>query len=317
MSDQIESAYDGPWKEVIEELFPAFMTFYFPRVAAQIDWQKPFVFLDKELQQLTRASDEGRRYVDKLVRVTMLDGDEEWLLIHIEVQGKRDSNFPKRMFVYNYRIFERYGREVLSLAVLGDLEPDWRPNRYAYGRAGSEMGLTFPIAKLLDIEQEIDLECSDNPFALATLAHLQAKRTRTNADHRVAWKKRLSRAALHKGFDRRTIFNLMKFIDWVISLPEALDKQIKQALNEEEEAAIMTYIPSFLRDAHNEGKLEGELEGKLEGKREILSTVLEQRFGALPEWARTKVAKANEKTLDRWSRVIFAEADSLEQFFAT
>ena len=133
-----------------------------------------------------------------------------------------------------------------------------------------------------------------------------------------SWKKRLFRAALHKGFDRRTIFNLMKFIDWVISLPEALDKQIKQALNEEEEAVVMTYIPSFVRDAHREGLREGkrvgERKGKLEGKRQFLSALLEQRFGTLPEWARLKVAKANEKTLDSWSRGILAEADSLERF---
>lgn len=33
------------------------------------------------------------------------------------------------MFVYNYRIFDRYDRPVASLAVLADDDPGWRPPR--------------------------------------------------------------------------------------------------------------------------------------------------------------------------------------------
>jgi hypothetical protein len=33
------------------------------------------------------------------------DGKEQWILIHLEVQGKKEEDFPKRMFTYGYRIF--------------------------------------------------------------------------------------------------------------------------------------------------------------------------------------------------------------------
>jgi len=39
----------------------------------------------------------------------------------IEVQGRRDSDFAKRMFTYNYRLFDRYARPIASLAVLADV----------------------------------------------------------------------------------------------------------------------------------------------------------------------------------------------------
>lgn len=64
----------------------------------------------------------------------LVDGEEAWLLLHIELQSQMDSGFPKRMFIYHYRIYDRYDREVVSLAVLGDEQPNWRPTEYGYGR---------------------------------------------------------------------------------------------------------------------------------------------------------------------------------------
>ena len=81
-------------------------------MAADLDWSREHVFLDKELQQVAREAVLGRRYVDKLVRVYRKNGHEEWVLAHIEVQGQPDINFPKRMYTYNYRIFDRFDRKV-------------------------------------------------------------------------------------------------------------------------------------------------------------------------------------------------------------
>jgi hypothetical protein len=38
-----------------------------------------------------------------------------WVLIHVEVQTTRDAEFPLRMYVYHYRIFDRYNKPVASL----------------------------------------------------------------------------------------------------------------------------------------------------------------------------------------------------------
>src|SRR5438132_6664726 len=60
---------------------------------------------------------------DKLFKVWLQEGDEVWLLIHIEVQGQAQATFPQRMFVYNIRTFDRYNRAVVSLTVLADDQP--------------------------------------------------------------------------------------------------------------------------------------------------------------------------------------------------
>jgi hypothetical protein len=79
---------DSPWKEILEAYFPQAMQFFFPQTAALIDWERPHEFLDKEFQQIARDAEQGRRYADKLVKVWQHQGQEIWLLIHIEIQAK-------------------------------------------------------------------------------------------------------------------------------------------------------------------------------------------------------------------------------------
>jgi len=62
----------------------------------------------------------GRRRVDKLVKLWRRNGDEAFLLVHVEVQSQEETGFAERMYVYNYRLFDRYHRLVASFAVLGD-----------------------------------------------------------------------------------------------------------------------------------------------------------------------------------------------------
>ena len=71
------------------------------------------------------------------------------MLIHVEVQGQPEVGFPKRMYTYNYRIFDRYDRPVVSLAILSDDQPNWHPKQFSYALWGSEVSLKFGTAKLL------------------------------------------------------------------------------------------------------------------------------------------------------------------------
>ena len=66
------------------------------------------------------------------------------MLVHVEVQMSDDGKFAWRMYVYNYRLFGKYNREVASFAVLGDDNPGWRPESFGYKRWGTEAGLRFP-----------------------------------------------------------------------------------------------------------------------------------------------------------------------------
>jgi hypothetical protein len=126
--------YDSPWKDAVEHYLPEFLAFFFPAAAAAIDWSQDYEFLDQELHAVVQDAELGRRFVDKLVRVTLTGGAETWILVHIEVQGSREAEFAERMFVYNYRLFDRYRRPVASLAVLADDVPGCGSRRRSASR---------------------------------------------------------------------------------------------------------------------------------------------------------------------------------------
>ena len=272
--------YDSPWKEVLEQFLPAFLEFFFPEAYAEIDWTKPYEFLDKELQKVVRKAETGRHTVDKLVKVWRKDGIEAWVLIHIEVQSQVDPHFDKRMYIINYRLFDRYAQQVISLAVLGDDDPTWRPERYGYTLWGCEVGIRFPTVKLLDYEtQWTTLEQSTNPFAIVIMAHLRAQSTRRYPQSRLRSKIELVKSLYARGYTRKQVIELFRFIDWVLALPEKYELQFERAVKELEEADKMRYVTSIERRAIQKG-IE---QGSLHTAREDILDILHIRFSTVPQ----------------------------------
>lgn len=107
---------DSLWKAILEDLFGDFLRFFFSNADELFDMERGFVFLDKELEQIFPSNQDefAPRYVDKLVQVFTREGTEQWILVHIEVQGSSDSDFGQRMFQYFYRIYDRGGGPQVS-----------------------------------------------------------------------------------------------------------------------------------------------------------------------------------------------------------
>ncbi len=268
--------YDSPWKEVIELYFPRFLEFFFPLAYAEIDWTRPHEFLDTELQQLEPDAEIGKRLVDKVAKVWLLDGEEAWVLVHVEVQGQYDSQFGKRMYTYNYRLFDRHKQRVISLAVLADEEANWRPSSYSYQLGGCRVSLEFPVAKLLDYEAQWEtLEQTTNPFGVVVMAHLKTKATHRNPESRLQWKLSLVRRLFERGYSREDVLGLFRFIDWVMVLPKELARSFKQEVRSYEEAKRMRYVTSIERLAKEEGMLQTLQENVIK--------ILQTRFGVAPE----------------------------------
>lgn len=303
--------YDSPWKEIIERYFPDFMAFFFPQAYAEIDWSRPYAFLDKELQQVVREAEVGARRVDKLVQVFLQDGQETWLLVHIEVQGQREAAFAERMYIYHSRIFDRYRRQVVSLAILTDDQLHWRSDHYRYERWGCRLSLDFPTVKLLDYkERQDELATSDNPFATAVSAHLQTMATRQVPLERYAAKLRLAKMLYQRGYGRQDILELLRFIDWVMMLPEDLAQQFRQELTQFEEERKMQYVTSMERLASEEGKQEG----KQEGIRESIVDTLTVRFGEVSDEIVTGLDQVEDVDTLRSLRRQAMTVDSLDAF---
>jgi len=82
MTHEHPDDFDSPWKEALEQALPDFLALFFsPDAHAGIDWSRGYRFRDKELQQVVRDAELGRRYADKLAEVYTLDGAETWVLV--------------------------------------------------------------------------------------------------------------------------------------------------------------------------------------------------------------------------------------------
>ncbi|MCX6029823.1 MAG: DUF4351 domain-containing protein [Chloroflexi bacterium] len=316
------STYDNPWKEVLERYFPDFMAFFFPQAHGDIDWARGHEFLAKELRRVTPDAAVGERRVDELVKVWRKDGVETWVLVHVEVQSQQDTDFAERMYVYNYRLFDRFHRRVASLAVLGDEQVAWRPGRFEYDLWGCRASLEFPIIKLVDYRARwAELDESRNPFATVVMAYLKALETDHNLLDRQAWKLILVRRLYERGYGREDILNLFRFIDWVLALPRELDETFWEQMNQYEEAKRMPYITSVerigiekgLEKGMEKGMAKGMAKGMEKGVQRAVVRMLQLRFGAIPAALLRRLEKLDVTRLEELMGAA-VQADSLETF---
>ncbi len=237
---------DSVWKDIIEQYFPQFLEFFYKNIYQDIDFKKGYEFLDKEFQQIVKDNEIGNRYADKLVKVWLKDGSEKWLLIHVEVQGSVEKNFSERLYIYNYRIFDKYKKEVISLAILTDENKKFRPEKYEIKRWGFHCLYKFPIIKIIDYKSKLnELEKSLNPFSIAVCTHLRLIEARDDYNMKYFWKLHLVKAMYKKGYKKPDILNLYRFIDWLIILNKNLEIKFKNELIKFEEEKKMPYITNI------------------------------------------------------------------------
>ena len=238
---------------------------------AAIDWSHPPEFLDKELDQLSAGLGMAGLVVDKLVRVRRRAGGDLWLLVHVEVQSQRDASFAERMFAYYASLFVQHRLPTVSLAVLGDEQGGWRPERFDREELGCDNYFRFPMVKLLDYRaRRTELEASANPFALVVLAHLAAQDTRHDPEGRRGLKWALARRLYGRGYTREEMLRLYRFIDWLLELPGALAAEFWRDLRAYEREQTVTFVTY------------AERIGQGSGLRLAVLQALNVRFGTVP-----------------------------------
>jgi len=128
--------------------------------------------MDKELQQITRDAQMGRKNVDKLVRVYLKDGKQVWTMIHADIQVESETDFDERMYIYNYRLYDLYRRYAASFAVIANAG-QWRPGKFERKLWGCDVRFRFPVMNLMSYAKDTKaLKQDSNPFAIVVMASL-------------------------------------------------------------------------------------------------------------------------------------------------
>jgi hypothetical protein len=203
------------------------------------------------------------------------------------------------MYTYNYRIFDHYDEEVISLAILSDDNQSYRPCRYEISRWGFRLLFEFPIVKLIDYKNKIEeLEASSNLFGIIVLAHLKSLETRRDYQSRFTWKLSLVKMLYKKGYSREDILNLYRFIDWLMVLPEELARKFQDEVRAFEEGMNMAYITTAERIGIEKGRQEGLQEGLQKGLQEGMRLAAQNLYDLYREGVLTsEQAKAQLKKL--------------------
>jgi hypothetical protein len=260
---------DEIWKNSIHALFHPMVKFHFPELYSAVDWSKECVFLEEELANLFSPERDGKRFVDVLAQITMKDGDDKYVLLHVEVQGygsgeKASLEFGERMFEYYYRVRDKWrNKDIAALAILTDENPNFRPDRYEASFFGTTLTYVFNICKIIDHDEE-ELEVSGNPFATLMLAAKRAlKANRGDDGTKMLFKLGLLRLCLRKGYSPDEIKALFFFLDWVVSFdrPDSKREFVREVKKlAEKEDADMRYVSSIEEVAREEAREKRTLE---------------------------------------------------------
>ncbi len=304
--------FDAGWKLALRSFLPECLLLLFPALYAQIDWSRGVEFLNTELFSPVPAGSSGQMHVDVLARVYFRDGTTRVVLLHIEIQAQRTEDFQLRIFVYHARVFDAFGYpDLITLAILADDDPNWRPDTFQRSLGGCELTFRYPIVKLLDFD-EADLEQSENPFALIVLAHLRALRTRGNPDLMMHEKIELLRKLNRRGYNPKQVIDLYRVVDYIMTLSKMRDELVRQIIREQE-AESEYPLTSFEELALEEG-VERGLRKAFQRMRRVILQILQSRFGE--EATRFRPALARIRDLDRLESLTLkaAQAASLEEF---
>ena len=237
---KITSDYDLGWKEIIQKYFEDGMKLLYPELDKIIDYKKGYKFLDKEISEIIGSNKKNKKVVDSLVEVHLKNGEEKWLLLHIEFQQAKEKEFEIRIYIYNYRIFNKYKKETISFVILGDKDKNWRPNEYKIEYPEFLLHFKYKLVKLIDFETKKDeLLKSKNPFALIILSHLKRLEAGNDVVKQFRIKKELVKNLYNLGFNKNDIRNIIEFIDCLFQLPKELEEEYIEEIRKYEEVKRM------------------------------------------------------------------------------
>ena len=280
---------DSLWKAILEDVFDDFLRFFFPNADELFYLDKGFEYLDKELEQLFPPDQDTYkpRYVDKLVKVfTRQAGKpvEQWVLIHIEVQGYKDPHFAERMFQYYYRIFDKYRKPITAFAIFTDDHKSYHPGNYEQSYLGTHVSYQYNTYKIGE-QSEVELLGSTNPFGLVILTAKAALKAKKLTDEELlGLKLTIAKALLSSQIAKGKVRSLLNFLRYYVRLENpAINSKFEKEIEVITQTNKTMGIEEFLLDR---AKKEGVEQGLKEKNRAFTKTLLQETSFTMEEIAR-------------------------------
>jgi hypothetical protein len=252
-------------------------------------------------------SGKRNRRVDVLVKVRLRNGQEQWILVHLEIQSSHEEGFASRISLYNAGIYWICQQRVLTLVMLADLRRGWVPHEDVFQIGTFEYRLRFPVCKLID-RLDTDLRDDHSLPVLVARAQIEALRTAGDPEGRYRAKRTLVLGLYDLGYNEQQVREIFRLLDWMMHLRVDLERQLTREIVEFEEARKMPYITSVERFA--------EARGEARGRVGVVLSLLAEVCGSLPEEYDDRVRTLPAAVLDQLAKALlrFQSLDDLHDW---
>jgi len=198
-------------------------------------------------------------------------------------KGFAEEDFSARLHACFQGLSRATGGDVVTLAVLADLQAGWKPDTYRYSRLGCEVTFRFPVCKLLEILPSL-VEDTSLP-ALAAKAQIAALQTSANPDLRMAARWRLTRLLLEQGYSRADVLDALRLIAWMMQLPRTQTLQFREKIVEFDQMNATAYITDLEELAIEKGIEKGQILAQ----QQAVIEALDIRFDRVPDGLREEI----------------------------
>lgn len=284
-SNSPRKRHDELLKAMFKDYIFAFLRLMYPNADEIFDFSKGFELLENELLEIMadRIPELGKLVSDLLVKVYLKDGEEKWILIHIELEASSNPNIGRRLFQYFYRIVDKYNVDVETIVVFVGDEKQKKMTSFLYKCINTKLQFDFHNYHIFDHTDE-ELLAMDSIFGLVIIAAkkswLEGKVSdETLNSYRMWIAKEVMKSGKHDKQEIRKLYLFLTNIIFVRNEEEnrKLETYVKKGIGDKSDMGI---VELFTEEVRIEAEARGKLEGKLEGKIETAKIMLLDGFDA-------------------------------------
>ena len=268
--------HDSIFKTLLSRFFADLLRLIVPALAGSLDLAS-LDFPNKEL--LTAGG--SRREPDLLAEVSFLGDGAPVFFIHVEVEARATAGMGRRLWRYHNQIQASRDRDVLSVVVY-----------LKRGRAGVQVQRLVDVSLPAGLGEDFkyvafglagcdaaDYLARPEPLAWG-LAALMQPGDLTRPALKLACLRRIAAAAL----DQEHRFLLVEFVEAYLELNSNEAEEYARLCTVRENREVREMAMTWSERMKAEGRQEG-----LQAMRTMLLTLLDQRFGPLPEETRARI----------------------------
>jgi hypothetical protein len=267
--------YDNLFKNVLRDYFWDGLKIFLPELYEAADREYPVELLDKELQKVTFDLEGGANRIDMLAKIKLKNGESEFVLCHLEIQGNdSEVNLPRKMYRYKEAIDLLYDKEPVGIAVITAGRPKNESVFYHSDTFGVKVTYEYKNFNVIYIDDEI-LLAEENRIGLVLYAAKCAFISGKDETKKFQYLRHISDLWNERGWSPHDKRMILEAVNYLIRLSdEGYKRQIVEYVEnlrmkqEDKEMYVSVFEEVYKEKGRAEGRAKGRAEGRKEGRAE-------------------------------------------------